>query len=93
MGEYLLSGLPVLLSDGIGDLSQELGGEAACFVYKDNTTELHAWLSTLKPQLKSAARQVGMEKFGLDQSVRAYIQAFRLPPSPLAHADSGWGFL
>ncbi|WP_163381604.1 glycosyltransferase family 4 protein [Cyclobacterium sp. SYSU L10401] len=75
VGEYLLSGLPVLLSDGIGDLSQELGGEAACFVYNDNTTELHAWLSSLKPQSKAAARQVGMEKFGLDQSVNAYIQA------------------
>ncbi|MBD3627854.1 hypothetical protein [Cyclobacterium sp.] len=75
VGEYLLSGLPVIVSEEIGDLSIDLEGEPACFMYSGNDAALHSWLETLAIQSKSAIRKVGTHYFGLDKSVAAYVKA------------------
>lgn len=75
IGEYLLSGLPVLLSPGIGDVSDTLAGESACFIYREIPGEFMDWLESSKDLPKTAIRKLGERHFGLEQSVAGYIRA------------------
>ncbi|MDN3690572.1 glycosyltransferase family 4 protein [Cyclobacterium jeungdonense] len=77
IGEYLLSGLPVVLSPEIGDLSDKLAAESACFIYRENPGELMDWLESSKHLPKTAIRKLGERHFGLEQSVVGYIQALQ----------------
>ncbi|WP_162417443.1 glycosyltransferase family protein [Cyclobacterium roseum] len=75
IGEYLLAGLPVLLSPGIGDLSDQLATEPACFVYRANPGEFTDWLESTRKLAKADIRKLGERYFGLEQSVAGYIRA------------------
>lgn len=77
IGEYLLSGLPVLLSEGIGDLSDLLAREKACFVYRNNTTGFQTWLDQTKTLSTKDIRAVGERYFGLQQSLEDYMHALQ----------------
>lgn len=79
IGEYLLSGLPVLLSPGIGDLSAWLGAEPCCFIFRENPSEFLAWLESSRQLPKANIRKLGERYFGLEQSVAGYIHALENP--------------
>lgn len=72
IGEYLLSGLPVLLSEEIGDLSEMLDKEKACFVYRKNPHEFRRWLDETRDLPKNEIRALGERNFGMQQTIVDY---------------------
>lgn len=81
LGEYLLLGLPVIASAGIGDTEEILRDKSFCFLLKDfeeeNLEQAVNWL--LKPDTfthSSEARSCGEECFGLTRAVESYRLAF-----------------
>jgi len=85
VGEYLLCGVPVLSTRGIGDLDAQLGPSEARLISSLSDADLRAaarWL--LKHVLPNRAayrhscRQAGIRHFALDRSVEEYRAAFQL---------------
>lgn len=78
MGEYLLTGLPVVASAGIGDTEEVLKNEASCFVLEDHGQEnlkLAAnWIVEVhgKRSIREGARALGIREFSLDKSIDSY---------------------
>jgi glycosyltransferase involved in cell wall biosynthesis len=80
-GEYLLSGLPLLLVKGIGDLDVQMTESEACYVLNDlSAKSLDAaadwFVDVVLPQrasLRGIARQLGCKHY----SLRAAIQSYR----------------
>lgn len=86
VGEYLLCGLPVLSTAGVGDLDEQLGTEAAGKVLRDvgeeSLTEAARWfVNDVLPdreRYRQASRLAGEEYFGLGAAVESYLAALRV---------------
>jgi glycosyltransferase involved in cell wall biosynthesis len=82
IGEYLLCGLPVVATRGIGDIDRLVSGDAVCLVDRPGPPAVEAasaWiLSTALPEraaLAGEARALGLAEFGLEKAVRLYAEA------------------
>ena len=82
VGEYLLCGLPVVATKGIGD-TDVLGSEVAFLLEKMDATELECaaeWFCTnvfpARATYRDDCRSVGLQYFSLDASKAAYLSAF-----------------
>ncbi len=81
IGEYLLTGLPVIASVGIGDTEAVLKNEACCFVLNDHEHEslknAAAWAVEIfaKTAVKEEARALGIREFSLKRSIKSYRAA------------------
>lgn len=83
VGEYLLSGLPVISSRGIGDLDTILSGEVGLMIDPDSDEDflvaarwIHDFVLPNREVIRTNARRVGVENFGLEVAERSYINCF-----------------
>lgn len=79
LGEYLLMGLPVIASKGIGD-SEEILKESKSFHLYDHHDENRVekavqFLKTVNDFNKQQIRDLGITYFSLEQSAESYIKA------------------
>ena len=88
VAEYLLCGLPVAYSRGVGDLDEQLWppvGFAVDGVTPDHARKVADWISgqvfAQRDRLRTAARELGVERFSLDVGAAAYRRAFGLAES------------
>ncbi|MEX2512914.1 MAG: hypothetical protein WD398_08415 [Cyclobacteriaceae bacterium] len=83
IGEYLLSGLPVIASPGVGDTEDMLFDQRECFIYSDQNQFDHLlkWISTIKEMDPQAIRALGLQHFDLRQSIREYLKVLETLPS------------
>lgn len=79
LGEYLLSGLPVVATAGVGDAHKTLAGPACCFLLNNGAAELQRaadWFCSMsqgeRETLRRTARQLGIQHFGLDRGIAPY---------------------
>lgn len=85
IGEYLLSGLPVIASAHIGDVDTQFTTSDVVMRMEeqDPVTDAVKWLDSWYPADRSTrtvlARQAGLEHFSLDRTVAAYRNALELP--------------
>ncbi|MGE0590157.1 MAG: hypothetical protein AB7O48_16380 [Cyclobacteriaceae bacterium] len=82
LGEYLIMGLPVVASGGIGDSEQVLKRYGFCHVMDDFTDETligaSEWILKIRDQFDSQSiRSAGIEHFGLRRSVDDYDLALK----------------
>lgn len=79
VAEYLLCGVPVLATPGVGDLDTQLAGsEAIHFIDQPDsadTADALAWAGAITDATKTAARQLALEWFSLDGVVHKYNSA------------------
>jgi glycosyltransferase involved in cell wall biosynthesis len=82
VGEYLLCGVPVVATRGIGDIDRLAAGDAVHFVDRPGPGAVEAasaWiLQAALPEraaLAEKARALGLAEFGLDRTVRRYLAA------------------
>jgi glycosyltransferase involved in cell wall biosynthesis len=81
LGEYLLCGLPVIASRGIGDTEAVLTGKEACFLLADHSEaslqKAASWVRALPVDRDTAeeARRTGLAHFGLEESIYSYRNA------------------
>lgn len=79
IGEYLLMGLPLILSPGLGDSQQHL--EQHSFVWMDQPNHQEAfknWIQQIKHMNASDIREVGMQHYSLDSSIASYVRALQV---------------
>lgn len=91
VGEYLLCGVPVLSSSGIGDLDDQLDvttGKLIKSLDAGSLEEAAVWfLDEVIPArdcYRTACRKRGVELFSLERSAAQYGKAFNLVPSRTA---------
>lgn len=83
VGEYLLSGLPVIATRGVGDLDTQLGEIPALLVDDASAMDVDAaarWIMDRAPldaSTRSACRAQGLRHFSLDAALEAYLRLFR----------------
>ena len=85
LGEYLLCGLPVVATKGIGDVHERLGGPAVLFLDDNGTTEIAraaAWFCSwvdeeAGPDRRGEARAAGLAEYGLEAGALDYVRALR----------------
>ena len=81
LGEYLLCGLPVVASAGIGDTEEILRGQEACLLLPDHRPSTlgsaAGWVCRVagKEDIRNSARKLGLEKFSLEKSILSYRNA------------------
>jgi glycosyltransferase involved in cell wall biosynthesis len=81
VGEYLLCGLPVIATDGVGDRSTITPhvGFTLNESSNDRLEEAAAWFTgTVLPareEFRARCREVGLEHHSLESSVGLYLQA------------------
>ncbi|MCH6202094.1 hypothetical protein MMU07_21130 [Aquiflexum sp. LQ15W] len=78
LGEYLLCGLPVIASSGVGDTEQMLKDKDFCFLVSSVgdglfTPRLQGWIGGLAKLDRAKIRDFGLEHFSLEQSVGSYL--------------------
>ena len=83
LGEYLLCGLPLVATRGIGD-THNIDAAAGYMVDKMDESELQSvadwFIGQVLPnraQLREHCRQVGLRYFSLEASVASYQQALK----------------
>ncbi|WP_373524575.1 hypothetical protein [Aquiflexum sp.] len=75
LGEYLLCGLPVLVSPDVGDTEEVLKGKNFCFFYeKGKEAALLDWFENLKPAHPETIHEFGRAHFGLKASISEYLR-------------------
>jgi len=81
LGEYLLTGLPVIASKGIGDSELILEQTPNCFIYDHEDGErINKTIKFLKepfPEKKEEIRKIGTKYFSIEKSVQSYINALK----------------
>jgi glycosyltransferase involved in cell wall biosynthesis len=81
LGEYLLCGLPVVASRGIGDTESMLSGETAAFLLDDHSEkslrEAATWLGDLGDDLRESARRLGMAHYDLATCLHTYQESVK----------------
>jgi glycosyltransferase involved in cell wall biosynthesis len=81
IGEYLLTGLPVVASAGIGDTETILPNEISCHVLADHKDEslrdAAKWIVNIVDidSIKESARLLGEKEFGIEKSITLYKSA------------------
>ncbi|UOK43757.1 MULTISPECIES: glycosyltransferase family 4 protein [Flavobacterium] len=80
LGEYLLMGLPVIASKGIGDTEQILERLNGCLLFDHQDTERISkakdFVISLNRNNSNGLREVGQTFFSLDRSAESYLNAF-----------------
>ncbi|MBW3466577.1 hypothetical protein [Arthrospiribacter ruber] len=75
-GEYLIMGLPVVLSPGVGDTDEILRGKDFAYFWEKGGEEgLMLWLQNLKSHNSAEIREFAMNYFSLEKSVEDYSVA------------------
>ena len=82
LGEYLASGLPVVATDGVGDVTEILERNRVGVIVRHD--DENSWpeavgkLAALRrdPRLKSRCRQVAEAEFGLDDGANNYLRIY-----------------
>ena len=79
LGEYLLCGLPVIASKGIGDTEEILQNIPHCYLFdhenKNAVSEATDFVQTLKEIDHEAIRKSGLQYFSLSNSADSYLHA------------------
>lgn len=79
LGEYLLCGLPVIASKGIGDSEAILKESDSCHLYDHDdgcrVDKVMQFLKTANNLDKQQIRELGVKYFSLKQSAESYIKA------------------
>lgn len=81
LSEYLLSGIPVIASKGIGDSEMYLQNTKAAFMLdkldKQKIDEILSWCTIVKSneEIRKEARAIGLKYFNLNQTVDLYHKA------------------
>ncbi len=79
MGEYLMMGIPVIVSMGIGDLQEILADKPFCFLYDHHdplrNVKVADWLKNLGENNSGEIMKFGNENFSLDKSINEYSLA------------------
>jgi glycosyltransferase involved in cell wall biosynthesis len=85
VAEYLLSGLPVAYSAGIGDLEDQLGTDVAIAVAGTDDGQARRvvdWfvddVEPFREERRAAARRLGVERFSLEAGAAGYRRALGL---------------
>ncbi|WP_373495041.1 hypothetical protein [Aquiflexum sp.] len=74
LGEYLLMGLPVLASEGVGDTEELLKGQDFCFLFDSGRQkEFLSWCEKGTNWNREKIRAFGIEHFSLQKSVEGYL--------------------
>jgi glycosyltransferase involved in cell wall biosynthesis len=79
LGEYLLCGLPVIASSGVGDTGEMLKDKDFCFLMDSSGGELFTvrfqeWIGGLAKLDRGKIREFGLKNFSLEQSVGSYLR-------------------
>lgn len=83
LGEYLLSGLPVISSRRIGDTESFLSGQNAVYLLAGHgdgaLQEAALWTEQVigVPEIAGNARRIGLAHFSLEKSIESYREAFK----------------
>lgn len=83
IGEYLLSGLPVVASGGIGDTEAILADKVSCFILPDHKDasliRAAKWVVSItgNSAIKHKARSLGEEEFSLEKSIELYKSSLK----------------
>lgn len=78
VSEYLLAGLPILCSRGIGDLDKMIGDESFCFMYPETEWQnFEDWLNKIKADSRDSIRSKAIPLFALENSAMEYEQALK----------------
>ncbi|MEX0883217.1 MAG: hypothetical protein WDZ72_07070 [Cyclobacteriaceae bacterium] len=82
IGEYLLSGLPVIASPGVGDTEVILSNQPACFLYTDKSQfeTFLPWIRTLEKIDRNNIRTLGLNYFNLNQTINEYLKVLQTLP-------------
>ena len=84
LGEYLIMGLPVISTAGIGDTDELLAGKSFCYLYdKGNrcNESFFEWVEAAKSIDRAIIRDFGIQRFGLKNSISEYLKALNNLPS------------
>lgn len=83
IGEYLLCGLPVLATAGVGDVEAQIGPAVGLMLPDTSPMALHSavdwFFSEVRParaRFRESCRRQGADVFGLDKCVRLYRRVF-----------------
>lgn len=80
IGEYLMAGLPIIGTAGVGDV-EPLVNAGVMFPFEDDDSAALKWVIEtflpMKSVLSNEARILGKELFGIDRSVRGYETAIQ----------------
>lgn len=75
LGEYLLMGLPVIASRGVGDTEQQIGSkEFAFFLDPENESACLEWLEGVNDFDPVKIREFAAAEFSLERAVRDYLE-------------------
>ncbi len=80
VGEYLLSGLPVIATTGVGDLDQQLADDLSLLIpdiHAMNPQHVAEWICGNAPaslRVQERCRAIGLAYFSLEAAVRGYQQ-------------------
>jgi hypothetical protein len=78
LGEYLLMGLPVIASRGVGDTEQQIGSEAlAFFLDPENEVACLEWIEGIRGLDPFKIREFAIAEFSLERAVRDYLPIFK----------------
>jgi glycosyltransferase involved in cell wall biosynthesis len=79
LGEYLLMGLPVIGSKGIGDSEAILSESSACFIYNhqdpNRVEKAVNFLQRSHKKKQEELRGLGIKYFSLERSAESYLEA------------------
>jgi hypothetical protein len=78
VSEYLLAGLPIISSKGIGDLDAMIGEQPFCFMYPpSNKEKLIHWLQNVEGISREQIRAQSIPSFALENSITEYKHALK----------------
>lgn len=83
LGEYLLMGMPVIASKGIGDTDEIMNDFPECFSYNHDLgiskqmIEIQSWLELSNGANKENIRNIAKKYFSLEAAADSYIEAFK----------------
>ena len=80
LGEYLMCGLPVLISEGIGDLDELLSGLPFVWTARESYApeEFLNWQRSVRTLDRAAVAKFGRVHFSLESTLDSYQQALNL---------------
>lgn len=82
IGEYLLMGIPIIASKGIGDSEKLLKKNPNCFLYNHHSNlsldKVLNFIQNLEDNLQDEIRAFGTEFFSLEKSALTYVESLNL---------------
>ncbi len=77
LGEYMLTGLPVVMSKGIGDTDEIFKNAPGCYVFdhdnENNIDEVVEWIKQMPFIDREAIRNFALTRFSLQKSIADYM--------------------